>query len=163
MTDYVAFAYGLAGDYDSAFVYFERAAEMDSSDAWIYWTKGSIYLRQGKYAEAIEEAKKGVSRGMTPCLGDLAVAYALSGQMAKARETLSKLFESVGNGYYSPTAIAQIYCALGDRERVFEYLEKAYRERDVFLVMPVLTPPWCDFVKSDPRYHDLMKRVGVEK
>jgi TolB-like protein/tetratricopeptide (TPR) repeat protein len=163
MTTYVAFAYGLAGDYDSAFVYFERAAEIDSSAVLIYWTKGSLYLRQGKYAEAIEEAKKGVSRGMTPCLCDLAVAYALSGQTGRARETLSKLFERIGDGYYSPTLIAEIYCALGDRERVFEYLEKAYRERDIYLVMPVLTPPWCDFVKSDPRYHDLMKRVGVEK
>jgi hypothetical protein len=91
------------------------------------------------------------------------MAYALSGQTAKARESLSKLFERIGDGYYSPTSIAEIYCALGDRERVFEYLEKAYRERDVSLVMPALVPPWCDFIKSDPRYHDLMERVGVEK
>jgi len=159
----VAFAYGLAGEYDSASVYLERAAEIDSSAVSIYWTESSIYLRQGKYAEAIEQAQKGVSRGITPCLGDLAVAYALSGQTGKARESLSKLFESIGDGYYSPTSIAAIYCALGDRERVFEYLEKAYRERDVSLVMPALSPPWCDFVKSDPRYHDLMKRVGVDK
>jgi tetratricopeptide (TPR) repeat protein len=159
----VAFAYGLAGEYDSASVYVQRAAEIDSSAVSIYWTESSIYLRQGKYTEAIERAQKGVSRGITPCLGDLAVAYALSGQTGKARESLSKLFESVGDGYYSPTSIAAIYCALGDRERVFEYLEEAYRERDIILVMPALAPPWCDFIKSDPRYHDLMKRVGVEK
>jgi TolB-like protein/tetratricopeptide (TPR) repeat protein len=163
MMSWVAFAYELAGEYDSASVYLERAAEIDSSDASIYWTKSSLHLRQGKYAEAIEDAKRGVSRGITPCLVDLAMAYALSGQTAKARESLSKLFERIGDGYYSPTSIAEIYCALGDRERVFEYLEKAYRERDVSLVMPALVPPWCDFIKSDPRYHDLMERVGVEK
>jgi TolB-like protein/TPR repeat protein len=163
MMSWVAFAYGLAGEYDSASVYLERAAEIDSSDASIYWTKDSLYLRQGKYAEAIEEAKKGVSRGITPCLGDLAVAYALSGQTGKARESLSKLFESIGDGYYSPVSIAVIYCALGDRERVFEYLEEAYRERDVSLVMPALAPPWCDFIKSDPRYQGLMKKVGLDK
>ena len=163
MPGMVAFAYGLAGEYDSASVYLQRTAEIDSSDASIYWTKSSLHLRQGKYAEAIEDAKKGASRGITPCLGDLAMAYALSGQTGKARESLSKLFESIGDGYYSPTSIAAIYCALGDRERVFEYLEKAYRERDASLVMPALAPPWCDFIKSDPRYHDLMKRVGVEK
>jgi len=153
----------LAGEYDSASVYLERAAEIDSSDASIYWTRGSLYLRQGKYAEAIEVAQKGVSRGITPCLEDLAVAYALSGQTGKARESLSKLFERIGDGYYSPMAIARIYCALGDRERVFEYLEKAYRERDIVLVMPALASPWCDFIKSDPRYHDLMKKVGLDK
>jgi len=163
MMNWVAFAYGLAGEYDSASVYLERAAEIDSSDASIYWTRGSLYLRQGKYAEAIEVAQKGVSRGITPCLEDLAVAYALSGQTGKARESLSKLFERIGDGYYSPMAIARIYCALGDRERVFEYLEKAYRERDIVLVMPALASPWCDFIKSDPRYHDLMKKVGLDK
>jgi eukaryotic-like serine/threonine-protein kinase len=163
MTGTLAFAYELAAEYDSALVCLQRAAEIDSSDAALYLEKTSFYLLQGKYAEAIEEAKKGVSRGITPCLGDLAVAYALSGQTGKARETLSKLFDRIGDGYYSPVSIAVIYCALGDRERVFEYLEKAYRDRDANLLMPALTPPWCDFIKSDPRYHDLMKRVGVEK
>ena len=163
MMSSVAFGYELAGEYDSAFAYVQRAAEIDSGAGWIYNRQSSIYRRQGKYAEAIREAKKGVSRSITPCLVDLALAYALSGQTDKARESLSKLFEWIGDGYFSPTYIAEIYCALGDRERAFEYIEKAYQDRDASLVMPALAPPWCDFIKSDPRYKELMKKVGVEE
>jgi serine/threonine protein kinase/Tfp pilus assembly protein PilF len=156
----LAFGYAVAGEYDSAFAYVQRAEEIDSSDASIYEQKTTIYLRQGKYAEAIDEAKKGVARGITPCLQSLAEAYALSGQTGEARKTLSKLLESIGDGYYSPLYLAVIYCALGDREKVLECFEKGYEERDVSLIMPALAPPWCDFIKSDPRYQDIMKKVS---
>jgi len=131
----------------------------------VLMTKTSLYLRQGRYADAIREAEKGISLGyLRPCLMDLAIAYALSGQTEKARKTLSKLFEVIGDDYFPPLGVAAVYCALGDRERVFEYLEKAYRERATSLVVtPEWGPTWCDFVKSDPRYKELMKRVGVEQ
>jgi len=93
----------------------------------------------------------------------LAIAYALSGQTEKARDTLSKFFKVIGDSYFPPLGVAAVYCALGDSERVFEYLDKAYRERATSLVTPGWAPPWCDFIKSDPRYHDLMRRIGVEK
>ena len=159
----VGFGYEVAGQYDSAFAYFDRAAEIDSTNAFVYWRKPYIYLRQGKYAEAIEEAEKGVARGIPSCLEHLIIAYALSGQMDKARESLTKLFEWIGDGYESPLYIAEIYCALGDPEKALEYFEKGYQERDVHMIMSALAPPWCDFLKSDPRYRDIMKRVGVEK
>jgi TolB-like protein/Tfp pilus assembly protein PilF len=159
----VSSAYRMAGECDSALVYLNRIAEIDSSDSHIYVGKPDVYLRQGKYAEAIEEAEKGVALGITPCLESLASAYALSGQSDKARETLARFLEEQGDNYYSPVGVAAVYCALGDREKVFEYLEKAYHEREAALVMPALTPPWCDSFKSDPRYQDLMRRVSAEK
>ncbi len=159
----VSQAYIMAGECDSALVYLNRIAEIDSTDAHVYVGKPDVYLRQGKYAEAIEEAQKGVALGITPCLVSLAVAYALSGQPDKARESLARFFEEQGDSYYSPMHVVQVYCALGDREKVFEYLEKGYEERDAALAMPAMTPPWCDSFKSDPRYQDLMRRVGVGK
>ena len=161
----IARAYAIAGEYDSAFVYVQRAEEIDSNHPFIPNAKSWIYVLQGKYAEAIEEGKKAVS-GKAPLpfsFESLAAAYALSGRTDKARETLAELLESIGDGYYSPAFIATIYCALGDREKVFEYLEKAVEERDLSVVSPAYIPPWCDFVKSDPRYHEIMKKVGVEK
>ena len=161
----IARAYAIAGEYDSAFVYVQRAEEIDSNHPFIPNAKSWIYVLQGKYAEAIEEGKKAVS-GKAPLpfsFESLAAAYALSGQTDKARETLAELFGSIGDGYYSPAFIATIYCALGDREKVLEYLEKAVEERDLSVVSPAYIPPWCDFVKSDPRYHEIMKKVGVEK
>jgi serine/threonine protein kinase len=155
----ISFSYEVAGQYDSAFAYVQRIAEIDSSDAAIYWRKPDIYLRQGKFGEAIREAKKGVDRGIIPSLLVLTDAYALSGQTDKARESLAKFFEWKGDRYYSPIFIMDMYCALGDREKALEYLERGYQERDVSMMMPELAPPWCDCITSDPRYLDILKKV----
>ena len=159
----ISYGYEISGEYDSALTYINLATEIDSSVAMIYLRKPAIYLRQGRYAKAIEEAGKGVAKGFPLSLETLAVAYALSGHTDEARESLEKLFEWIGDSYYSPVAIAEVYCALGDREKALEYFEKGYEERDVLLVMPALMPPWCDFLKSDPRYQDIMKKVGTGK
>jgi TolB-like protein/Tfp pilus assembly protein PilF len=159
----IGFGHGLAGQYDSAYAYYDRAAEIDSNTAVIYWGKPAIYMRQGKFSEAIETAKRGVRMGYPSAWEMLAVAYALSGQTEKARESLSKLLDLIGGTYYPPAWLAEIYCALGDREKVLEYFEKAYQERDMSLLQPALWPPWCDFIKSDPRYQDIMKKVRGEK
>jgi tetratricopeptide (TPR) repeat protein len=159
----IAYGHAVEGQYDSAFAYIERAAEIDSNTELIYWVEPFICLKQGKFDEAIEEAEKGVTRGIKSSLAALAVAYALSGQTDKARESLSKLLNWIGDSYYPPLWISDIYCALGDREKVLEYTEKGYEERDASLVSPALMSPWCDFIKSDPRYLEVMRKVGVEK
>jgi len=164
MTQQLAQVYAYAGQYDSALVYAQRAAEIDSTFPMIHTTRCTVYLAQGKYARAIEEAKKLVSLGSSSRgFRDLAAAYALSGQTEKARDTLGKLLEWMNDHYASSVSVAMVYCALGDRERVIDYLEKAYEERDDKLIQPAMMPPWCDFIKSDPRYKELMKKVGVEQ
>jgi TolB-like protein/Tfp pilus assembly protein PilF len=159
----LAWTYEAMGQYDSAFVYLHRMAEIDSNEAMIYASTPFIYIKQGKYGEAIEVAEKGVARGITPCLEPIAVAYALSGQTDKAREYLSKYLEEISGGYYSSVGAAEVYCVLGDREKALEYFERAYEERDTRLCSPGFADPWCDFLKSDPRYQELMKKVGTEK
>jgi Tfp pilus assembly protein PilF len=164
MTQQVGQVYVFAGQYDSALAYAQRAAEIDSTFPLIAATRSLVYLRKGMYPEAIEEARKLISLGNVPRgLTDLAIAYALSGQTDKARETLARLLEWMNGHYVSFVYVARVYCALGDRERVFEYLEKAHEEHDDNLIQPAMMPPWCDFIKSDPRYKELMKKVGVEQ
>jgi len=154
----IGYGFSLAGEYDSALAYVERAAELDSTIDLIFVTRSDIYLRQGKFADAIEEAEKGVAVGGALSLPQLALAYALSGQDDKARESIAKL-----EGYPAPRLLAEVYCALGDREKALEYLEKAYQERDYGLMMPAMWGPWCDFIKPDPRYQEIMKKVGVRQ
>jgi len=163
MTQQLAQLYACAGHYDSSLVYVRRAAEIDSTFPLIALTRCEVYLRKGTYHKAIEEAQEMISLNNSRGFPYLAIAYALSGQTDKARQALAELHESMGGRYSSPVAVAQAYCALGDRERVFEYLEKAYEERDVNLIQPALMHPWCDFIKSDPRYKELMKKVGLEQ
>jgi serine/threonine protein kinase/Flp pilus assembly protein TadD len=161
MTQQLAYAYAFAGQYDSSLVYAQRAAEIDSTFPNIAVVRCYVYLVQGAYPKAIAEAQK-LSLGKSPyAFRYLAIAYALSGQTDKARDALAALLKWKGDHYVSPFDVARVYCALGDRERVLEYLEKAYEERDDNLIQPALMPPWCDFIKSDPRYKELMKKAGV--
>jgi adenylate cyclase len=160
----VGYGYALAGNYDSALAYVERAAELDSTFDLVFLTRAYIYMRQGKFDEAIEEAEKGVAVGGTLALPQLALTYALAGQTDKARESITKLTEGSEGGYPTPYQyLAEVYCALGDREKALESLEKAYQERDFGMAMPGFWGPWCDFIKSDPRYQDIMKKVRGEK
>jgi adenylate cyclase len=140
-----------------------RAAEIDSAFPLIAMTRCYVYLAQGAYPKAVEEAQKMISLNNSRGFPYLAIAYALSGQTDKARNALAELREFTGDRYVSPRVVAEAYCALGDRERVFEYLEKAYEERDVNLIQPALMLPWCDFLEADPRYKELMKKVGLEQ
>jgi serine/threonine protein kinase/tetratricopeptide (TPR) repeat protein len=163
MTQQLAYAYAYAGEYDSALTYAQRAFEIDSTFPNIAVVRCYIYLVQGAYPKAIAEAEQ-LSLEKSPyALRYLPMAYALSGQNDKARDALAELLEWMGHHYVSSFHVANVYCALGDRERVFEYLEKAYEERDDNLIQPALMPPWCDFIKSDPRWKELMKKVGVEQ
>jgi serine/threonine protein kinase/tetratricopeptide (TPR) repeat protein len=158
----LVWTYAACGKCDSAFAYLHRMAEIDSNDAMIYLSKPFVYLRLGKYNEAIEMAGEGVARGITPCLEPLAVAYASSGKTEKARECLSELMEDTSGPLPSSVAIAEVYCALGDREKALEYFERAYQEHDTRLSSPGFVDPWCDFLRSDPRYVALLKKVGFE-
>ncbi|MDD4856722.1 MAG: protein kinase [Candidatus Krumholzibacteria bacterium] len=163
MTQQLAYVYASAGEYDSALTYAQRAAEIDSTFPNIAVVRCYVYLAQGAYPKAIAEARK-LSLGKSSyAFRYLAIAYALSGQNDKARDALASLLAWKGDHYVSSFDVAGVYCALGDRERVFEYLEKAYEERDDNLIQPALMPPWWDFVKSDPRYKELMRRAGVKQ
>jgi TolB-like protein/Tfp pilus assembly protein PilF/tRNA A-37 threonylcarbamoyl transferase component Bud32 len=160
----ISYAHAHAGEYDSAWVYVRRAEEIasDADAAWIAEGKCYIHLMQGEYAEAVEEGKIAVAGKAPFAIDMLASAYALSGQTDRAQELLAKLVESTGESYYSPVFIATVYCALGEREKAFEYFEKAIEERDFSVIAPAYLPPWCDFVKSDPRYREFLKKVGIE-
>jgi serine/threonine protein kinase/tetratricopeptide (TPR) repeat protein len=158
-------AYANIGEYDSAYAYVKRAEDIaDEPDApWVAEMKCYVHLVQGKYEEAIKDGTIAAS-GKTPNGFELlASAYALSGHTDRARELLAELLESIGDGYYSPVFISIIYCALGDRDKVLECFESAIEQRDFAVLTQAYAPPWCDFIKSDPRYHDMMRRIGLEK
>jgi TolB-like protein/Flp pilus assembly protein TadD len=160
----IGYGYALAGEYDSALAYVDRAAELDSTIGFIYGVRAYTYLRQGKFDEAIGEAEKGIAAGSLLSPMDLALAYALSGQTDKARESIAKFTEGTEEGHPLPYGLlAEVYCALGERERALEYLEKAYQERNYGLVMPAMWGPWCDDLESDPRYQEIMRKVNAGK
>jgi len=121
---------------------------------------GQFYLRLGRNAEAMDEFLEAVRLGDES--GDaqlfLADAYARGGQRDKARAIL-KRFET-GELYSSPFGLAVLQLALGDKERMYALLEEAYAMHDQQLIWLRVEPEF-DSVRSEPRFQDLARRVGL--
>jgi len=89
----------------------------------------------------------------------LANGYALAGKRDKALSILDELKALTKQKYVSPLDIAIVYTGLGDRDSAFHWLEKAYRERTMRI--QELPQPMFDGLRSDPRFHDLMRRIRL--
>jgi len=121
---------------------------------------GMFYARLGRNAEAIDEYLEAIRLGDET--GDVQLllgwAYAKNGQRDKALEILRQ-FQS-GKFLASPFGLAMLYVGLGDNERAFAALEDAYAMRDQQLMW--LRGEWTfDSIRSDPRFEDLVRRVGL--
>jgi Flp pilus assembly protein TadD len=113
------------------------------------------------FAEAVEESKQAVelSNGNPVMLAGLGCAYAYSGQEREARQVLARLDDLSRKRYVSSYHVALIYCALGERERALEWLEKTYAERDAWLIW-ISVEPQLDPLRTDARFQDLLRRIS---
>jgi len=128
---------------------------------------GLAYEQKGMYPQAITEFQKGVKLSGSPLiLALLGHAYAASGKTAEARKVLSDLqdlseSQSVETRrYVSPYTIAAIYTGLGEKDQAFKWLERAYEERDVWLMNLKVDPVFAK-LRSDKRFQDLLTRAGL--
>jgi eukaryotic-like serine/threonine-protein kinase len=121
------------------------------------------YEGSGQRLEAIPEYQKAVelSQGDTDPTAGLAHAYATSGQRANAAKILRELLQKSKTTYISPYMIGTIYAGLGDKDKAFEFLEKAYQERSPDIPYFLKADLRVDNLRSDPRFHYLLRRVGL--
>jgi len=91
-------------------------------------------------------------------LGYIGYAYAMSGQKFKAHKILSRLNEISKTKYNSPHNDALIFLGLDEKDKMFEYLEKAYNERS-FMIPSLKFAPLYDSIRTDPRYLELLKKL----
>ena len=89
-------------------------------------------------------------------------AYARAGRVAAARNTIAKLEGHVQENGVGRYEIALVYTGLGENEEAFKWLEEAYKARDVGFVY-LKIDPCLDPLRSDPRFEDLLQRVGLAK
>ena len=110
---------------------------------------------------AITELEKAVSFSGEGTLsrGLLANAYGLAGERGKAMRILDELKALSRKRYVSPLDMAVGYTGLGDRNSAFQWLEKAYQERTMRIQQ--LPEPVFDTLRPDPRFGDLMRRIGL--
>jgi len=126
---------------------------------------GSAYVNKGNYEEGIALLEKAVNltrRNAPIALGYLGYAYGVAGKREKAQEILYEVLERSKRGSFAPNPIAGIYTGLGDKDKAFELLEKAYEERHPSLY-PLKTIPKFRSLHSDPRFTALLKKMGLEE
>ena len=87
-------------------------------------------------------------------------AYAMSQRTYEANKILDELDELSKQQYVSPYEVAAIYTALGNNDQAFQSLEKAYAEHSFHLVNLNVSPQFKS-VRSDPRFQDLVRRIGL--
>ena len=123
---------------------------------------GVAYEGSGQTLLAIPEYQRAVeySGNDSDPTAALAYAYARTGKRAEAEKILRDLLEQSKTGYVSPYMIATIYAGLGNKDRAFEFLAKAYEERSTDLSYFLKSDLRMDTLRSDPRFQDLVKRMG---
>jgi tetratricopeptide (TPR) repeat protein len=151
--------YYSAGQYDRALERYRRALDLDPNFPLAHFCAGLVYERQRKYEEALAEMRQAKALGMKDALALIGYIFAVSGRRGEAQLVLDELNESSGPQRVSAFARALIHVGLGDKETAFEWLEKAYLDREWQLRM-LKERTGLDPLRSDPRYTDLLRRVG---
>ena len=116
-----------------------------------------MLFRSGAATEELQKAMQ-LSGGSPTCAANLARAYAASGKQVEAVVLLNDLTNRSTPGYAHAPEIAMVYAALGDKDQALTWLEKAFEDRSN---PGVLLRPGFDSLRSDPRFQDLVRRIGL--
>jgi len=113
------------------------------------------------YKEAIAEIQKAIalSPGNARAIATLGYAFGVSGKRVEAQRVLGELKEGSKQSYVSPYYFALVYTGLGEKDHAFEWLEKAYEKGEIPGTIKV--EPVFDSLHSDPRFADLLRRIGL--
>ena len=158
---YLAGVYHYRRDYERSLRQAQRALELDANDIEAHVVVALNYEQMGEYAKAIAELEKAHAlSGYNPLiLGPLGSCYGAMGDKDKALTLLDELNTASTQAYVAPISWVMLYLGIGDVEHAFEWLGKAADARDVLLCYLKVGPIY-DRIRNDPRYFDLLDRVG---
>ncbi len=157
----VADGFYYAHQYDRAIEQYRKTQDLDANFSLAHWGLGSAYDRKGMYKEGIEEWQKAfVLAGDSRSAEIIGKGYSRSGYNGAIRAWLDDLISQSKHQYVSAVNVAEMYARLGEKDHALEWLEKGYQTRDASMV-DLATEPTFEFLHSDPRYDDLLRRVGL--
>jgi TolB-like protein/Flp pilus assembly protein TadD len=159
----LAMIFYLARKYDQAVHALERAIEIHPNHFLPHLRMGLVRIQQGRYDNAIRELRTAVTLAdeSTETLAALAMGYAAAGMTNEAKDITDGLEKLQGKRYVLPYNIAKIYAAAFDKDKAFEWLQRAYEEGNPDLI-ELNSEPVFDRLRTDTRLSDLMRRVGFQ-
>ncbi len=153
MSSHVGTVLYQARQYDQAIEQLRKALEMDPGFPYAHWRLGQVLAQKGRYEEAAAELQKAGALIKSP-----GYAYALAGRAAEARKAIEQMS---GRRPVQATEIAAVYAGLGEKRKALEWLERAYEEREGWLI-EIKVDPRFDSLRSEPQFQDLLRRMGLE-
>jgi pentatricopeptide repeat protein len=150
--------------YDEAIRELRSGLAVHKNDVSTFWFLGFALIANGQADEAIPVLEKAsvLSERSPAVIGVLIRAYAHAGRRTKALRLLEELKRRQHTGYVPAAAFVNAYLGLGDNEEAFVWLERGYKEQSMILQF-LKVHPFFDPLRSDPRFVDLVHRVGLDK
>ena len=148
--------------YDDAIEQLRRAVELDPHYPVTYWILCLLLRITGRHEMSIAEGEKAVklSNGSPLMCGALAQAFGAAGRKEEALRLLEELKRRAEQKYVAPYFFAGIHIGLGENDTALEYLEKCYQEHSHWLIY-LHIDPCMDSLRGNPRFQDLLQRVGL--
>ena len=158
----VGWAFYNARRYEEAIEQLRRAIELEPNYPVTCWILGLLLRKTGRYEMAIAEGEKGVklSGGSPMMRAALAHTLGVAGRTGEARQILDDLTKLAKQKYVAPYFFAGIHIGLEENERAIDYLEKSYEEHSHWLIY-LHMDPGLDGLRDNPRFQDLVRRVGL--
>jgi TolB-like protein/Tfp pilus assembly protein PilF len=152
----------MARRYDEAIEQIRKTLELEPHFFIAYHVRARAYEQKKMYAEAIADCQEWarVFNDDPMALATLGHIYATMGKRKEAEEIIGKMQGMSGQRYFSSYWIALVYAGLGDNDKAFQYFEKAFEER-YFLMIWINSDPRLDNIRSDPRFANLVHRIGL--
>ena len=164
----VAHVYLLMRRYDESIPHFQKALDLYPNAAFIRAQLAWSYTMKRLYPQAlaeydkIAESDKAVAPENQLVADGLGWVYAVAGRRADALKIAKEVEQLSSRSYVDFYQLATIYAGLGAKDETFRLLEKGYQQRSAGMLYLLIDPFW-DNVRSDPRYTDLLRRVGLSE
>jgi len=157
-----AAAYYFGREYGRAVEECEKAEQLDPEYFMLHFIAGRAHMRLNQYAKAIAHLKKArTGTGEFPLMdAALGLAYAVSGKKGLTLKLAEQFKAAAKKRYIPPTYFGMLFAGLGDKDKALEWLEKAFQERADGLTW-LNVEPMMDELRNDPRFQELIRRIGL--
>ncbi len=160
----VAIAYAFEGNFEKAIEGMDAVVAIDSTFSPAYYRKTQPYVKLGKMQEAFAAASKGVeiSGRSAEALSILGYCLGLMGRREEALKIVKELEQRYATQTTSGYYIARVYAGLGEKNRMFKWLEADLENHSGSLIWLTQDSEWDSF-RPDPRFSDLLNKIGIKK